>query len=146
MASSATPKPSYNVRDYLRTLSDISPTRDELVEKWVEYFLKLYASFKESKGITFSDGTMPIPALDSHGLCLIAIKDYKDNLLEAGIIEDVLNNLCMSIPQLMEVTYVKLSTDKPMPAFREFACAKLVDGKYCDIRNYTETTHVIINI
>jgi hypothetical protein len=148
MASSATSinQPILDRADidgFLADLGFYSPSKRELIEKHALQLISQYVVNKREQGVRFVAGEVGTPELHTHSIFILEIN--RRQLNDVGIIGDVMEKLYASFGQRMGLECVKLSANKPMPVYREFAYTKLADGKFCDIQNYAETTHVIIN-
>jgi hypothetical protein len=148
MASSATPikktiPDRADIDEFLRNLAFYSPSNQDLIEKHALQLISQYVDHKSEQGVRFVAGEVGTPELHTHGIFILEINRHQ--LTELGIIGEVMEKLYASFGQRMGLECVKLNPSKPMPVYREFAYVKLVDGKYCDVKNYDETTHFIIN-
>jgi hypothetical protein len=132
-----------DVDSYLRDLAFHSPSKQDLIEKHALRLISQYVVHKHEQRVRFVSGEVGTPALNTHGIFILEINRHQ--LTELGIIGEVMEKLYACFGQKMELECVKLSADKPMPVYREFAYTKIADGKFCDIQNYAETTHFIIN-
>ena len=148
MASSATPIKKTipnraDIDEFLHNLAFYSPNTQDLIEKHALQLISQYHDHKSEQGVCFVAGEVGTPDLHTHSIFILEINRHQ--LTELGIIGEVMEKLYASFGQMMGLECVKLSANKPMPVYREFAYVKHADGKFCDIQNYAETTYVIIN-
>jgi hypothetical protein len=133
-----------DVITFLRNLAFYSPERIILIEKHAHNLLAEYVAHKLSQGVSFEPGKDGILPLHTHGVFILDINHHQ--LTELGIINEVMEKLYANFDQTMCMNRVPISVVKPMPEYRQFAYAKLISGKYYDIQNYSETTHILINL
>jgi hypothetical protein len=132
-----------DINEFLGNLAFYSPIKQDLIEKHALQLISQYVAHKREQGVRFVAGEVGTPELHTHSIFILEINRHQ--LTELGIIGEVMEKLYASFGQRTGLERVTLSASKPMPVYREFAYVKLVDGKYCDVKNYDETTHFIIN-
>ena len=132
-----------DVDKILRSLAACSPSLQQLIEEHANRLIGEYIAHKQRQGVVIGLTTQTTIPLHSHGIFIIELNRHQ--LLELGIMPEVMEKMFACFSQKLELENIKVSDEKPMPAYREWAYTKLISGKFHAVETYDETTHIIIN-